>query len=153
MKRILLTGMSGTGKSTVIAALAARGLAAVDVDDAGWSSPGPDGSWAWDEVPVQAFLDTEGADVAVLSGCADNQVKFYPQFDEVILLSAPVEVLTERLATRTNNPYGKAPDELADVLRYVDTVEPLLRRGASHEVDASASLAEVVAEVLRIVEA
>jgi dephospho-CoA kinase len=32
MKRILLTGMSGTGKSTVTGALAARGYKAVDLD-------------------------------------------------------------------------------------------------------------------------
>ncbi len=32
MKRILLTGMSGTGKSTVIAELATRGYKAVDAD-------------------------------------------------------------------------------------------------------------------------
>ena len=32
MKRILLTGMSGTGKSTLISELAARGYKAVDVD-------------------------------------------------------------------------------------------------------------------------
>ena len=33
MKRVLLTGMSGTGKSTVINELAARGYKAVDIDD------------------------------------------------------------------------------------------------------------------------
>ena len=32
MKRILVTGMSGTGKSTVIGELAARGYKAVDAD-------------------------------------------------------------------------------------------------------------------------
>ena len=33
VKRVLLTGMSGTGKSTVVAELAARGYKAVDADD------------------------------------------------------------------------------------------------------------------------
>jgi hypothetical protein len=37
MKRVLLTGMSGTGKSTVINELAARGYKAVDTDDHGLS--------------------------------------------------------------------------------------------------------------------
>jgi dephospho-CoA kinase len=32
MKRVLITGMSGTGKSTVILELAARGYKAVDLD-------------------------------------------------------------------------------------------------------------------------
>ena len=37
MKRVLLTGMSGTGKSTLIGELAARGFKAVDVDADEWS--------------------------------------------------------------------------------------------------------------------
>jgi broad-specificity NMP kinase len=36
---VLLTGMSGTGKSGVIEALAARGFKAVDSDN-GWCEPG-----------------------------------------------------------------------------------------------------------------
>ena len=35
MKRVLLTGMSGTGKSSVIRELAALGYKAIDTDD-GW---------------------------------------------------------------------------------------------------------------------
>jgi dephospho-CoA kinase len=35
VKRVLITGMSGTGKSTVIAELAARGYNAADTDDGG----------------------------------------------------------------------------------------------------------------------
>ena len=55
MKRVLLTGMSGTGKSTVIRELAARGYKAVNGDD-GWSEEGPDGDWVWREDRVQRLL-------------------------------------------------------------------------------------------------
>jgi predicted ATPase len=37
VKRVLITGMSGTGKSTVIKALATRGYKAVDADYNGLS--------------------------------------------------------------------------------------------------------------------
>lgn len=37
MKRVLITGMSGTGKSAVIRELAARGFRAVDIDTPEWS--------------------------------------------------------------------------------------------------------------------
>jgi hypothetical protein len=37
MKRVLLTGMSGTGKSTVIRELARLGHKAIDLDEPGWS--------------------------------------------------------------------------------------------------------------------
>lgn len=150
MKRVLLTGMSGTGKSTVIEMLAARGFRAVDLDMPGWSEYAPDGDWIWCEGRVQDLLAAEEGDILFVSGCAENQVRFRPQFDQVILLSAPADTIIERLATRTNNPFGKHPDELAAVLGYLETVEPLLRRSADHEIDTRAPLDEVVATVLRL---
>lgn len=150
MKRILLTGMSGTGKSTVIVELATRGYRAIDMDEPGWSEYAPDGDWIWREDCVREALACEEGDVLFISGCASNQVRFYPQFDAIVLFSAPTEVLIERLATRTNNPYGKHPDELAEVLGYLETVEPRLRRNATHEIDTRAPLDEVVAAVFRL---
>jgi adenylate kinase family enzyme len=153
VKRVLLTGMSGTGKSTVIAVLAARGFKAVDLDAPGWSEHGPDGDWVWCEGRVQDLLATEDGPILFVSGCAENQVQFHPQFDQIILLSAPAAAVVERLATRTTNSYGKHPDELADVLHYLKTVEPRLRRVAGHEVETTAPLDEVVATILRLAEA
>jgi dephospho-CoA kinase len=166
MKRILLTGMSGTGKSTVIGALAARGYKAVDADcdefsewvefvggsDVAGSPVETDRDWVWRENQIQELLSTEDADVLFLSGCASNMGKFLPQFDHVVLLSAPADVIVERLNTRTNNPYGKHPDEVARVLSLRETVEPLLRRAAGHEIDTSASLDAVVTSLLGLVQ-
>ena len=166
MKRILLTGMSGTGKSTVVDALAARGHKAVDADSDEYSewveilddsgTPGspvePDRDWVWREDRIHELLSTDDADVLFLSGCAANMGKFLPQFDYIVLLSAPANVIVERLRTRTNNPYGKRPDEVARVLDLVETVEPLLRNVAGHEIDTSACLDDVVATVLRLVQ-
>src|SRR3712207_7550210 len=53
---------------------------------------------------IQRLLSTEDADVLFVSGCKSNQGKFYAQFDQIVLLSAPARVIVERLATRTNNP-------------------------------------------------
>jgi shikimate kinase len=80
----------------------------------------------------------------------ENGVRFLSRFDAVVLLSAPAEVLIERLDTRTTNPFGKDPAELARVLADVREVEPLLRRVATHELDTTRPLAEVVDEVERI---
>jgi len=151
MKRVLLTGMSGTGKSSVIQALAARGYKAIDADY-GWSERGPDGDWVWREDRIQRLLSAEDGDVLFLSGCATNQGKFYPQFDHIVLLSAPATVIFGRLARRTTNTYGKTAEELAQVCHDLETVEPLLRRGADHEIDTSAPLDEVVETILRIMQ-
>jgi dephospho-CoA kinase len=150
VKRVLLTGMSGTGKSSVVGELVARGYKAVDTDD-GFSEPQPDGRQLWREDAIEALLATEDADVLFVAGCEENQVKFHPQFDHIVLLSAPLETLVERLAARTNNGYGKDPEEFRRFLEDVETVEPRLRRVADHEVRTTASLDEVVTAVLRLV--
>jgi dephospho-CoA kinase len=144
--------MSGTGKSSVIRELVARGYKAVDTDD-GWSEPRPDGRQTWREDAIQALLTTEDVDVLFVAGCEENQAKFHRQFDHIVLLSAPLETLLARLATRTNNSYGKAPEELRRFLDDVQTVEPRLRRVASHEVRTTVPVNDVVTTVLRLVDA
>lgn len=151
MKRVLLTGMSGTGKSTVITRLGELGHKAVDTDYGGYTvdvdtSEGPEQLWREDR--IQDVLSADDADALFISGTVRNQVRFYPQFDHIVLLSAPAHVLVERLTTRMNNPYGKNPDELADTLRYLETVEPLLRRSATVEVSTTASLDQVITAIL-----
>ena len=149
MRRVLLTGMSGTGKSSVIYALSALGLKAVDTDD-GWCEPLPDGRQRWREDAIGELLDTEDSDVLFVAGCEENQVRFHPRFDLIILLSAPAGVLTGRLASRTTNSFGRAPGELERVLDDLQAVEPLLREAATHEIQTTVPLGDVVAEVLRL---
>jgi dephospho-CoA kinase len=152
VKRILLTGMSGTGKSAVVRALAACGYKAIDTDD-GWCVPTPDGRQMWRADAIEALLDTEDADILFVAGCEENQVQFHPRFDRIILLSAPVETLVERLAIRTSNSFGKTPEELRRILDDVQTVEPLLRRAADHEVRTTAPLNDVITTILRLADA
>jgi dephospho-CoA kinase len=141
--------MSGTGKSSVVRELVARGYKAVDTDD-GWCEPRPDGRQMWRADAIRDLLATEDADVLFVAGCEENQRQFHPQFDHIVLLSAPLETLLERLATRDDNSYGKTPEELRRFLDDVETVEPLLRRAAGHEIHTTVPLDEVVTTVLRL---
>jgi hypothetical protein len=50
----------------------------------------------------------------------------------------------------TTNDYGKDPHERALILEQLETVEPLLRQGATHELDTARPLAEVVADLIEI---
>jgi len=144
--------MSGTGKSSVIRALAVRGLRAIDTDwNPEWECVGANGDeWVWREDRIRSLLEEQDAGTLFVSACVSNQGMFYGRFDEVILLSAPESITVQRLASRTDNPYGKRPEEIADVLRYKATIEPMLRKAASVEIDTNIPLEEVVSRVLEI---
>jgi shikimate kinase len=129
MARVLLTGMSGAGKSTLLQALAARGHRTVDTDYDGWTLP--DGRW--DEPRMHALLAANPT--IVVSGTVENQGQFYDSFDDVVLLSAPLDVLLDRVRVRTDNPYGHTPEQQAEIGTYANEVEPLLHRGATLELD------------------
>ena len=125
MKRVACAHRNvGTGKSSVVRALVASGYKAVDTDD-GWCEPLPDGRQQWREDAIAALLATEDAAILFVAGCEENQVQFHSQFDQIILLTAPADVLLER--------------------------EPLLRRAADHEVRTTRPLSDVVAAVLSLV--
>ena len=100
MKRVLITGMSGTGKSSLLDELAARGYRTVDTDYGGYFQV-IDGERRWREDRISALLSSapdEFPGVLFVQGTTRNQVLFYPCFDRIVLLSAPPEVLAERLA-------------------------------------------------------
>ena len=129
--------MSGTGKSTVLAELSRRGHRTVDTDYDGWLvSEG-----RWDERRMDRLLADE-RDV-VVSGTVDNQGRFYDRFDHVVLISAHVAVLIERVAGRTDNPYGRTAAQRAEIAGFVRTVEPLLRRTATLELDGRRPVSEL----------
>lgn len=156
MSRVLVTGMSGTGKSSALAELGRRGYRVVDTDDPGWckwvesSDEDGRGEWLWAEERIAALLDSEDGRTLFVQGCVRNQGKFYDRFDAVVLLSAPAEVILDRIARRTTNDFGKTSAEREMILDDLSKVEPLLRESCTHELDASRPLAEVVAALTAI---
>jgi dephospho-CoA kinase len=155
MPSILVTGMSGTGKSTALAELGRRGFRVVDTDTPHWSElvPAPDrpeGEWLWREDRIGDLLATNDPQTLYVSGCMSNQGKFYDRFDAIVLLTAPADVILDRVANRTTNDYGKTPVERDLILSDLASVEPRLRATSTHEIDASAPVDDVVAALIAI---
>lgn len=155
MTVVLVTGMSGTGKSAALVELARRGYRVVDTDHGGYAEAVPssgEGGWEqrWREDRIEALLDRHEGGVLFVSGCVANQAVFSSRFDAVVLLSAPVDVILERVATRETNDFGKSDDERERILSDAAAFEPLLRAGATAEIDTRAPLDQVVAALERI---
>jgi broad-specificity NMP kinase len=143
--------MSGTGKSTALAELRKRGFEVVDTDETGWTEWSDDeGGYVWREDRIAELLARTRERTLYVSGTVSNQVRFYPQFDAIVLLSAPAEVLLDRIEHRRTNDYGKSAEERRSILAHLASVEPLLRRSCTHELDASRPLDDVVAELIAI---
>ena len=114
---VLVTGMSGTGKSSALALLARHGHDTVDTDEPGWIIQGqtPDGSEPLRDLDrVGALLDRHRAGWLFIAGCVANQRELYECFDAVVLLSAPIDVLLERVTDR-GNPFGSTSEDRAKI--------------------------------------
>ena len=144
---VLVTGMSSTGKSTVLAELAHRGHHTLDLDEPGWSEEITDADGlveqVWREDRVAGLLEDHRHDWLFLAGCASNQGRFYDAFDAVVLLSAPRDVMLDRLATRTSNPFGRTAADRARILADLEGVEPLLRASCTAEIVTTVPVREV----------
>lgn len=152
MAKILITGMSGTGKSTALLELGHRGHRVVDTDSDDWcewvtlrdQNGQIEHDWIWREDRMRDLLADHTTGMLYVAGCKSNQGKFYDQFDAVVLLSAPTEVLFERITARDTNDYGKSLEDRALILEHIATIEPLLRRTSTAVIDAAQPLEEVV---------
>ena len=71
-------------------------------------------------------------------------------FDAVVLLSAPVDVMLQRIAIRLTNPFGKTAEERRRILADLEAVEPLLRATPTTEIVTTIPVTEV-ADVLETV--
>lgn len=154
MPVVFITGMSGTGKSTVLSVLAQRGYKTIDTDDAGWCVPedgdwsSPDHLWILDDSRMESLLDAHDDSPLFVSATRPNQGAFYGRFDHVVTLTAPIEVMIERVQNRSGNPFGRTTEEQEAIRDDTREVEPLLIRGADVVIDTSVESPESVAEKL-----
>ena len=155
---MLVTGLSGTGKSSALDELERRGYRVVETDVPPWCewippANGAEGEWLWREEEIARLLARDGDGTLFVSGCVANQGTFYDRFDAVVLLSAPADAILERIERRTRNDFGKSPGERELILSQLGWVEPLLRQTCTHELDAAQPLERVVEELVEIARA
>lgn len=117
----------------------------MDTDYDGWELA--DGTW--DEQRMHALLSRH-PDVLV-SGTVENQGRLYDRLQHVVLLSAPVHVLLDRVRRRTNNPYGRSDEQQAEIVHFTGTIEPLLRNGSTLELDGRRPVAALADAVERLI--
>ena len=143
--------MSGTGKSSALAELRKLGFQVVDTDEPGWTEwSARDGGYVWREDRIAELLAGDAEPSLYVSGTVSNQGRFNARFDEVVLLSAPADVLLRGIAKRTASSYGKSETERHLVLRELAEVGPLLRRTCTVEIDTTQPMTSVVDQLAEL---
>ncbi len=165
MGNYLITGRSGTGKSTIHKELVSRGYASHDGDSvpqlAGWTDlsigqriesdyPGHDHfgkfDWDWDKLVLKELLSQPGE--TFLCGNADNAINFYGLFDKVFILTLPEAEQRRRIMARSEHDYGKDAAVQNEVIRaQTILVETAMTLGAM-VVDAQPSAQIIVDYIL-----
>lgn len=142
----LISGLPGTGKTSVYMELKARGYMSIDADhDLGYQH-GAD--WLWDEGKIQGILSDASDGMLFICGSATNRGKFIPKFDKVFILCVDDGTLKYRLLHRTNNNFGKDPITLARQIEYNQGVkEHSIARGRI-VIDATQPVNKVVDDIL-----
>ncbi|MFB6077268.1 MAG: AAA family ATPase [Candidatus Nanohaloarchaea archaeon] len=170
-RHVLVTGVAGSGKSSVCAELARRGYEAHDIEerddlftmvDPGTGEPleGFDNDdldavkrseWRCDVDQLQEVMD-EPDGSAFWCGVAANMDELLPLFDEVVLLEVGSEELRERLAAREDEAFGTDPDVRDWLLGWKDGWEMEMRERGAVSIDGDRPLASVVDAILDRVE-
>lgn len=142
----LITGLPGSGKSTVISELSRRGYNAVDTDNEVYSYT-KDGEWVLRDDEMPNLIHSSTSSVLFVSAIAANQSDYYELFDTIFLLEIDAKTMQERLSARRGNDYGKTPEELQKALSDHAKIQDILKKHAT-AIDAIRPIDEVIGQIL-----
>ncbi len=170
MPLIYITGIAGSGKSSVRKELLRRGYEAHGTDEDGIAafyynetgeivdSPvdAPPRTREWHEhhtwkisrQAVEALAERAKHKGIFLCGTASDDSVVWNLFSQVFALTLNEATLKHRLAFRTNNSFGKAAHELESMLEWQKNATDDYEKFGVIIIDATQSLATVVDEIL-----
>jgi adenylate kinase family enzyme len=162
----LITGVAGSGKSTIAKELRKRGYAAYDTE-VGFSyfvnkktgqrvhrPANPTLEWyekherVFDEKVLKNLLIKHANEPLFICSITANQKKFYPIFKKIFLLTIDKDTLVGRISSRTDNYFGKHPVEFSRLLARHDQFDEELKNIGAIPVDARLPLEKVTNSIL-----
>ncbi len=169
-----ITGVSGSGKSTVMAELKRRGYEAYDIDTDGFATYYHVGTWEkadgghtaaertpewraqheWKVPPekVQELRDKSIGKTVFLCGVAANDADFWDVFTKVFCVYVPPEEVERRVLDREYaEDFGKNPHELASILEWANYAKQQYEELGAVIIDATQPPKKVANDILELV--
>jgi len=170
-KSILITGISGTGKTTIAEEMKKRGFNAYSIEDdidglfdmyhtetkqkaTGHFEQTLDNAknhdWICDIKMLKELIEKNSNKTTYYFGVASNLKEIIPFFDELILLTANEECLRHRLTHRTTNDFGLTSDVQDWVFSWKDWFEDGVKDFHPIVIDTNKKLDNLVEEIAKI---
>ena len=169
-KSILITGIAGSGKSSVSKALNALGYQSYDIEDIDglfkmiYKDTGrvatdfnndnlekvKRGDWICDKENLKEIIRKENADIAFYCGTASNVDDLISLFDKVIVLKTSPDVIKQRLSTRKPKDFGNTKEVQDWVLGWKDWLEDHIQSEGAVVIDANGSPEEISKKIIEI---
>ncbi len=166
--KVYVTGIAGTGKTTVFEELVKKGFYAISIDETddlcSWVNKETKEKvkrkvelnrdftskhqWLCDVDYLKKLIDVNADPVFVL-GVTSNQNDYLGLFDRVLLLKCKPEVFLGRIKSRTNNEFGKDSTVQEHMLMWYEEFENKLLTKGAIPIDVDKPINEVVDEVIR----
>lgn len=170
--KTLITGIAGTGKSTIVKALNERNVVSVDLHDVPglffWQKKETKEKVEYSPVHSKEWFDTVDrlCDINKLKEMLDqytdivmagttsggNQKEFLSLFDKVILLQSNPQTLIHRMKTRTNKSgYGKTEAEQEDNIEWQKEFDPKMLSYGAIPISTEGTIEDVVQKIIEII--
>lgn len=169
-ERYLITGVAGSGKTTLERIFRDKGYVTTDIDDgfAEWRHAETDelldympddpawhevAEWVVDTDKLQRFFDDHEGQPILVFGSFARQGSVVDLFDTIFLLKYPDEATVRaRIAGRVGG-YGKNPHELARIISYVEPYQQKMIGFGAQVIDCTLPIDDVVESISAVVRA
>lgn len=168
-KSVLITAVSGTGKSTVCKALHTMGYDAIDIESVdglyelvnektGEVIPGnleqiSEGvDWNCNKLRLEKLIASQTSELTFYCGGMSNTFEVWDVFDLVIMLTISDEATIKRLSTRQSGEFGSTAVNKDWVLSWKHSFEKRLLDAGAAPVNAEGAPQEVTKLILGVVD-